>query len=69
LKKKQSGQKIEAPREREPSKVISLMDALRRSVETDRKGERRKPARTAANARAPKKAGRSSARSRTIAAD
>ena len=47
LKKKQSGQKIEAPRN-EPSKVINLMDALRRSVETDRKGERRKPARTAA---------------------
>jgi DNA end-binding protein Ku len=64
LKKKQSGQKIEVPREREPSKVISLMDALRRSVETDRKGERRKPARTAANARAPKKAGRSSARAK-----
>ena len=64
LKKKQSGQKIEATREREPSKVISLMDALRRSVETDRKGERRKPARTAANARAPKKAGRSSARAK-----
>jgi len=64
LKKKQSGQKIEATREREPSKVISLMDALRRSVETDRKGERRKPARTQANARAPKKAGRSSARAK-----
>ena len=63
LKKKQSGQKIEAPRN-EPSKVINLMDALRRSVETDRKGERRKPARSAANARAPKKAGRSSARAK-----
>ena len=31
LKKKQSGQKIEAPRDREPSKVVNLMDALRRS--------------------------------------
>ena len=31
LKKKQSGEKIEAPREREPSKVVNLMDALRRS--------------------------------------
>jgi DNA end-binding protein Ku len=38
LKKKQSGQKIEAPREREPSKVVNLMDALRRSVETERGG-------------------------------
>ena len=43
LKKKQSGQKIETPREREPSKVVNLMDALRRSVETKgaARGERR----------------------------
>jgi len=32
LKKKQSGQKIERPKEREPSRVINLMDALRRSI-------------------------------------
>jgi DNA end-binding protein Ku len=64
LKKKQSGQKIEAPREREPSKVVNLMDALRRSVETERGGERRKPARAAGNHRAAKKAGRSSARAK-----
>jgi DNA end-binding protein Ku len=32
LKKKQSGQKIERPKKREPSKVINLMDALRRSI-------------------------------------
>ena len=64
LKKKQSGEKIEAPREREPSKVVNLMDALRRSVETERGGERRKPARAAGNARAPKKAGRSNARAK-----
>ena len=64
LKKKQSGEKIETPREREPSKVINLMDALRRSVETERgSGERRKPARRSGTHRAPKKAGRSSARS------
>src|SRR4030088_823275 len=63
LKKKQSGLKIEAPREREPSKVVNLMEALRRSVETERGGgERRKPARGAGDHRAPKKAGRSSAR-------
>jgi DNA end-binding protein Ku len=63
LKKKQSGQKIEAPRDREPSKVVNLMDALRRSVETERAGgERRKPA--ARDHRAPKKAGRSSARAK-----
>jgi DNA end-binding protein Ku len=65
LKKKQSGQKIEAPREHEPSKVVNLMDALRRSVETERGGgERRKPARSAGNHRAPKKAGRSNARAK-----
>jgi DNA end-binding protein Ku len=64
LKKKQSGEKIEAPRDREPSKVVNLMDALRRSVETERAGggERRKPAARAGGHRAPKKAGRSSAR-------
>jgi DNA end-binding protein Ku len=59
LKKKQSGQKIERPTERAPAKVINLMDALRRSVET----ERRAPAaRQPSHRRAPKKAGRSSAR-------
>src|SRR3954454_9739448 len=63
LKKKQSGERIEAPREREPSKVVNLMDALRRSVETVRAGgERRKSA--PRDHRAPKKAGRSSARAK-----
>ena len=58
----QSGQ-IEAPRQREPSKVVNLMDALRRSVETERAGGlRRKPAARARDHRAPTKAGRSSAR-------
>jgi DNA end-binding protein Ku len=65
LKKKQSGQKIEAPHEREPSKVVNLMDALRRSVETERAGgERRKPAPRAGDHRAPKRAGRSSSRAK-----
>src|SRR5262247_248535 len=56
LKKKQSGEKIEAPRAREPAKVIGLMDALRRSVDAERGGggrgqsERRPPQR-----RTPKK--------------
>jgi len=31
LKKKQAGEKIEAPRESTPAKVITLMDALRRT--------------------------------------
>jgi DNA end-binding protein Ku len=56
LKKKQSGQKIEAPHEREPSKVVNLMDALRRSVETERaSGERRKPAPRAGDHRVRKR--------------
>jgi DNA end-binding protein Ku len=41
LKKKQAGEKIEPPRERAPAKVINLMDALRRSVETERGGAKR----------------------------
>jgi DNA end-binding protein Ku len=62
LKKKQSGEKIEAPRERAPAKVVNLMDALRRSVEAERGvGEVRKTERQAAG-RSSKKAPRSSAR-------
>jgi DNA end-binding protein Ku len=37
LRKKQKGQRIEAPSEPRPAKVINLMDALRRSVEGDTK--------------------------------
>jgi DNA end-binding protein Ku len=43
LKKKQAGVKIEAPKERAPAKVINLMDALRRSVETERGVKRQAP--------------------------
>jgi DNA end-binding protein Ku len=63
LKKKQKGEKIERPKEQAPSNVINLMDALRQSVKAERGGsERRKPARSTGRHRAPKKAGRSSAR-------
>jgi DNA end-binding protein Ku len=64
LQKKQAGEKIEAPKERAPAKVVSLMDALRRSVDAERGGgERRRGERhAAARHRAPKKAARSSAR-------
>jgi DNA end-binding protein Ku len=63
LKKKRAGEKIEAPKEREPAKVINLMDALRRSVSAERGGgARRKPPRTSAQRRTAKRAGRSSAR-------
>jgi DNA end-binding protein Ku len=63
LKKKQAGEKIDAPRERAPAKVINLMDALRRSVETEGGGQRRKAAPRARH-RSPRKAARSSARKR-----
>lgn len=62
IKKKQKGVKIEAPKERTPSNVVSLMDALRQSVKEGRGGGRRKPAR--AHRRTAKKAGRSPARAR-----
>jgi DNA end-binding protein Ku len=66
LKKKQSGEKIEVPKQREPAKVVSLMDALRRSVDTERGGARRKgERRAAADHRAPKKAARSNTRKRS----
>ncbi len=45
LERKQHGQKIERPTERAPAKVINLMDALRRSVETGRASKRQRPAR------------------------
>jgi len=36
LRKKQHGEKIEPPKERTPSNVVSLMDALRKSVQAER---------------------------------
>jgi non-homologous end joining protein Ku len=39
-----AGEKIEAPKERAPAKVINLMDALRRSVETERVGPAKRQA-------------------------
>ena len=63
LKKKQEGEKIEVPREREPAKVINLMDALRRSVEAERADAgKREPAPSVQHRTAKKKSGRSSAR-------
>jgi DNA end-binding protein Ku len=62
IKKKRKGEKIEAPKEQPASNVVSLMDALRQSVQEGRKTERRKPART--RRRTAKKASRSRARVR-----
>jgi len=44
IRKKQAGKPIELPARREPAKVINLMDALRRSVETGKPSGRQKHA-------------------------
>jgi DNA end-binding protein Ku len=65
LRKKQKGEKLERPKERAPSNVINLMDALRRSVDTEKSGgarEKRKPGRRAAAHAKGSKARRSSPR-------
>src|SRR5262249_12309476 len=60
LRKKQAGQKIEAPKAATDAKVINLMDALRRSVEAEGGGERPKPER---HAGAPRTSSKKTARS------
>jgi len=65
LRKKQHGEKIERPKEHTPSNVVNLMDALRKSVEAERSGEKRKSAdKGGASHRPTKKATRSGARKR-----
>jgi len=61
LKKKAHGEKIEKVEHKEPSNVINLMDALRRSVKGEAATPRRKPAKAG---RASKKTTRSSSRQR-----
>lgn len=61
LEKKQKGIKIERPKERAPANVVNLMEALRASVQNERRsGSPRKAA--SRTARTPVKRGRSSAR-------
>jgi DNA end-binding protein Ku len=61
LQKKQKGIKIERPKIRAPSNVVNLMEALRASVQSERRsGSPRKS--TSRSARAPQKRGRSTAR-------
>ena len=64
LKKKQAGEKIEVPKQREPAKVISLMDALRRSVQAERGGgaSGKNDRRATSRRRVSKKSARPSAR-------
>jgi DNA end-binding protein Ku len=63
IKRKQQGKPVERVKEREPAKVIDLMEALRRSA-----GEtgtaRRPPRRAASHSRAAKKPSRTAARHR-----
>lgn len=64
LKRKQHGQKIEAPKGHEPAKVINLMDALRRSAKGENSQRRAPNKDRASHHRTAKKAGRSTARHR-----
>jgi DNA end-binding protein Ku len=65
IRKKQAGEKIAPARQREPAKVISLMDALRRSVETGGKSAARAaPTHRRAAAHQRRAAKRSHARAR-----
>ena len=60
LKRKAKGEEIETPKQREPARVINLMDALRKSVEVERAGktqEQRTGARRTAAARSHGRAG------------
>jgi DNA end-binding protein Ku len=60
LRRKQKGEKIERPKERAPSNVINLMDALRQSLKDGGGGTRRSTSR--ASARGAKKPARAHAR-------
>jgi DNA end-binding protein Ku len=60
LRRKQKGEKIERPKERAPSNVINLMDALRQSLKAGGGSARRSASRP--NARAAKKPARAHAR-------
>jgi DNA end-binding protein Ku len=60
LRRKQKGEKIERPKERAPSNVINLMDALRQSLKAGGSSARRSASRP--SARAAKKPARAYAR-------
>jgi DNA end-binding protein Ku len=62
LRKKHKGEKIQAPKERGPSNVINLMDALRQSVESGGGSGSVRPAPARSGARAAKKPARANAR-------
>jgi len=62
IKRKQEGKPIERPKEREPAKVIDLMDALRKSAGKETPARRSRS--TASHRRSAKKSARSTARHR-----
>jgi DNA end-binding protein Ku len=64
LKKKQHGEKIEAPKERAPAKVVNLMEALRQSIAAEGGGKGKPAARSVQRSGAKRKATRSNARQR-----
>ena len=64
IAKKQKGEKIEAPKPEKPSNVVSLMDALRRSVDAEGSHSRRRTSRRAAAHPRRSRAKRSHARAR-----
>jgi DNA end-binding protein Ku len=55
LKRKQSGESIETKHRKEPTRVINLMDALRKSIETDRSASGSHASRPASSDRPGKK--------------
>jgi DNA end-binding protein Ku len=57
IRKKQSGKPVEPPERREPARVINLMDALKRSVEAEKRPPARQTASRHADAKKPKRAG------------
>jgi DNA end-binding protein Ku len=65
LRKKQQGEKIEPPKEPQPSNVVNLMDALRRSVESAKPSARGKSEQRGHRA-AAKKAARSTGRKKKV---
>jgi DNA end-binding protein Ku len=64
IKRKQQGKPIEAPKQREPAKVIDLMEALRRSAGQSGGARRTSSRRTTTHRRTSKKTARSTARHR-----
>jgi DNA end-binding protein Ku len=64
IKRKQEGKPIERPKEREPAKVIDLMEALRKSAGKDAPARRTRSRSTTTQRRTAKKSTRSGARHR-----